>query len=227
MAFILLIRCGQRWERAKARFNRTYRVFTRSIEPKPSSAEPRVPIEDLLITNRGLCVCMLSGKECPVVDPTPILVAPDLDVSLAAGIVDEPGVSIQPELLSRRGTDNSSEPAVKQLLSEIQRAMVTSSQSPRRRPFDDKLEILDTEYFRKEIKKILPTEWLEAALASVSELTQTVVDTLGADCTVGQGARHGPSNIRTANRARFSRRHRGAADDSWHDNEVLRAQIIE
>ena len=129
---------------------------------------------------------MLSGKECPVVDPTPILVAPDLDVSLAAGIVDEPGVSIQPELLSRRGTDNSSEPAVKQLLSEIQRAMVTSSQSPRRRPFDDKLGILDTEYFRKEIKKILPTEWLEAALASVSELTQTVVDTLGADCTVGQ-----------------------------------------
>ena len=49
----------------KARFNRTYRVFTRSIEPKPNTGEPNAPLNKLLITSRGLSVCFRSGENCP------------------------------------------------------------------------------------------------------------------------------------------------------------------
>ena len=58
--------CGEAWQGDKARFNRTYRVFTRSAEPKPSSGGPSVTTP-FLITSRTLCVRVRSGDPCPTV----------------------------------------------------------------------------------------------------------------------------------------------------------------
>lgn len=176
--------CGQSAWRDKARFNRTYRVFTRSPQPKPNAGEPQVPLEKLLITSRGLCVCFRSGEICPAIDPRPIFQPPDLGIK--ESIVDERAITINPALLTRSVTRETRVPAIKELLTKIQNAMTTSGRLPRRRAFDEALGFLDSDYFLDRIKRVLPHDLLDRTLANVSDLPREVLDSLGETCTVAE-----------------------------------------
>jgi hypothetical protein len=179
--------CGQSLQRDKARFNRTYRVFTRSITPRPSSGEPKVPLDKLLITSRGLCVRFRSGEDCPEIEPfrriPPFLDPGDL---VAARIVDERDIRISPELLTRSGSAETRLPAMKELLSKIRNAMVTSARLPQRRPFDEAPGFLGSEYFKEQVRDILPRDTLSTPLSDVGGLPNEVLDTLGESTTVDE-----------------------------------------
>lgn len=176
---------GQSAWRDTARFDRTYRVFTRSVKPKPNTSEPNVPIEKLLITSRGLCVCFRSRERCPQIDPTPISILPGFDVAVAASIVDEPEIKINSDLLRRNVTRETRLPAMKELITKIHSAMATSGRIPQRRAFGE-VGFLDSDYFKDEIKKVLPRDQLDRTLANVSDLPREVLDSLGETCTVAE-----------------------------------------
>ena len=62
--------CGRRNPfAAAATFDRTYRVFTRSEQPKPGHQQPSADVERLLITARELCVGFRSKGNGPEVGP--------------------------------------------------------------------------------------------------------------------------------------------------------------
>lgn len=176
--------CGQSLQRDKARFNRTYRVFTRSEQPKPNTGEPTVPLEKLLITSRGLCVCFISGEKCPKIDPTPIF--PGLDGVVAASIVDEPEITISPALLTRSVTSETRVPAIKELLTKIENAMTKSGRLPQRRAFEEAPGFIDSDYFKDQIKRVFPRDQLDSTLANVSDLPGAVLESLGETCTVAE-----------------------------------------
>lgn len=175
--------CGESLQRDKARFNRTYRVFTRSIQPKPNTGEPTVPVDKLLITSRGLCVCFRSAENCPKIDPPrfpfPGEVRPDV-------IVDEKVIGISPALLTRGVTRETRVPAMKELLTKIQNAMTTSGRLLQRRAFEEAPGFLDSDYFKDQIKKVLPRDQLNLPLANVGDLPKGVLDALGERCTVAE-----------------------------------------
>lgn len=170
--------CGSRGQGAKARFNRTYRVFTRSEHPIRSYEQPQADIERLLITSRGLCVCFRSG-ECPEVLPPP---EPPI---IERSIVDEPIIKMNPALLTREVSSQTRLPAMKELLRKIQVAMTTSWRRPRRYPLGE-VGFLESEYFKGRINKVLPNEHLETRLTQVSGLPEAVVKSLGEACTVAE-----------------------------------------
>jgi hypothetical protein len=169
----------------KARFNRTYRVFTRSVEPKPNSGEPKVPLEKLLITSRGLCVCFRSGEDCPNIE---ISTSPVFDPGelIAARIVDEREITISPALLTRSVSRETRLPAMKELLTKIQNAMTTSGRLPQRRAFDEAPGFLGSDYFKDQVKKALPRDQLNRTLANLSDLPREVLDSFGKTCTVAE-----------------------------------------
>ncbi len=177
--------CGAGLGGPKAIFERTYRVFTRSRQPKPNSAEPNVPLEKLLITSRGLCVCFFSTENCPQLDPRPIFIPPG-DNEIAASIVNEREITLNPALLTRSAIKESRSPAIKELLAKIQNAMLTSGRLPQRRAFDKGVGFLDSDYFKDQIKKALPRDQLNNTLAKVSDLPKEVLDSLGETCTVAE-----------------------------------------
>lgn len=164
--------CGESLWRDEARFNRDYVVFTRSVNPKPNTGGAKVPMDKLLITSRGLCVCFKSGDPCPEVQQVGITGRP-------GDIVAEHPVAISPRLLTRSATSESRLPAMKELLFRIQKAMVTSWRLPRRHSFDEALGFLETEYFKDQIKKVLPRDRLEAEIGNIPDVPRAVVDSLG------------------------------------------------
>lgn len=172
--------------RGDAKFARAYRVFTKSVEPIPNTGEPAVPIEKLLITSRGLCVCFLSGEKCPWIDPRVIIAPPSPGSEIEEMIVDEPELGIDPALLTRSVTRETRLPAVKELLTKIQNAIITSGRLPQRRAFDEGIGFLDSDYFKDQIKRVLPHDQLNSTLADVSDLPREVVESLGETCTVGE-----------------------------------------
>jgi hypothetical protein len=174
--------CGQSLQRDKARFNRTYRVFTRSTEPKPNTGEPKVPLEKLLITSRGLCVCFLSGENCPAIEPGFRFPGKDN----VDPIVDEREITISPALLTRSVSRETRLPAMKELLTKIQNAMTTSGRLPQRRAFEEAPGFLGSDYFKDQIKRVLPRDHLNSTLANVSDLPREVLDSLGKTCTVAE-----------------------------------------
>ncbi len=177
--------CGQSLQRDKARFNRTYRVFTRSAQPKPNTGQSTVPVDKLLITSRGLCVCFRSGEVCPEIDLPRAFPLPDLDI-IAAPIVDEREIAISPALLTRSATREARAPAIKEVLIQIQNAMTTSGRLPQRRAFEEAPGFLESDYFKDRIKRVLSPEQLDRTLANVSDIPREVLDSLGETCTVAE-----------------------------------------
>ncbi len=92
----------------EALLNHTYRVLTRSQEPKRLHEQPHADVDYLLITNRSLCVCFKSG-DCPEVLPQPD--PPIIDNV----VVDEPVIRINPALLTRTTHLSRDNLAVKRL----------------------------------------------------------------------------------------------------------------
>jgi len=167
----------------KARFNRSYRVFTRSTQPKPNTGQPTVPVDKLLITSRGLCVCFRSGEVCPEIDPGFRFPGKD---NVADPIVDEREITISSALLTRSVSRETRLPAMKELLTKIQNAMTTSGRLPQRRAFEEAPGFLDSDYFKDRIKRILPRDQLDRTLTNVSDIPREVLDSLGETCTVAE-----------------------------------------
>lgn len=182
--------CGKGWRgpwlgSRTAKFQRDYTVLTRSSVPKPTSQEPRVPINNLLITSRNLCACLQSGKECVEVAPKPPSLSQDDGLVVAVSIVEETGISIDPGLLTPSMRAGSRIPAMNDFLRKLEIAMMTSGKSHRRRAFGE-VGYLDSDYFLNQIKKILPKDRLETILAEFGDIPTEVIESLGQECTVAE-----------------------------------------
>lgn len=166
--------CGSRNPFADdAHFDRTYRVFTRSEQPKPSHQQPSADVERLLITARELCVCFRSKDECPEVVPRPgHRMPPD------RSIVDEPVIKINPALLTREARTGSRGPVMKAFLRQIERSMANSWRLPRRYPLGE-VGFLDSDFFKDRIKGVLAPSILRRTLSSVSDVPPALVSALG------------------------------------------------
>lgn len=161
-----------------ARFDRTYRVFTRSIAPIGTTGSPHVPVDRLLITSRNLRVCFLSGAggKCPVVDP--VFIPPDENSPLIA----EVPISIPGRALPVGGA--SPMPAAKALLAQVGNAMSTSWRLPQRRPADEAPGFLESDYFKDQIRKYLPRDQLGRKAADAAGLGTSEASGLSESATV-------------------------------------------
>jgi hypothetical protein len=174
--------CGEAGQQDKARFKRTYRVFTRSMEPKPTTGGNNVPMDKLLITSRGLCVCFKSGENCPILDP-PIFIRPDQAVD---PIVDEKTIAISRMFLKPSVVKESRLSATKEFLAQIRTAMTTSGRLIQRRPFDKAPGFLGSDYFKDKIKTVLSRGKLDTSLANVGDLPRQVLDAFGGSAKVAE-----------------------------------------
>lgn len=162
-------------------FERKYRVFTRSEKPI-QRFQPRADIDRLLITSRGLCACFLSGEPCLEVVPPPeppIILSSSPELS----IVDEPMIKVNPTLLTPQLSSQTRLPAIKDLLRQVQVAMLTSWRQPKRY-LPSKIGFLESEYFKNRIRKVLPQAHLAKPLVQVSGLPEAVVKALGQQATI-------------------------------------------
>jgi hypothetical protein len=152
---------GESFWRDEASFNRSYVVFTRSPEPKSVTGGAVVPLENLLITSRRLCVCFRSTQGCPQVGWLPTdRIEVDRD-----DIVAEFPVAMAKRVLPR-GEDTRM-PAARYFLSQVRKAMTTSWRLPLRHAAGEGVGFLETDFFKDRIKKHLPREQLERRLAGV------------------------------------------------------------
>jgi hypothetical protein len=164
--------CGERWQGDKARFKRTYRVFTRSEKPRPGSSGPSADVSRLVITRRQLCVCIRSGErcveavECPGVRPVP-----------GDFVVAEPKIRVRKALLGRTATGESRFPAMKELMQQIQSFMINSWRMPDRLEFG-KVGFLESEYFKDRLLKIVPRKKLDETVSigqAIPDASQTKI----------------------------------------------------
>ena len=176
--------CGSRLQGDKARFKRNYRIHLRSIVPKNSQTQPQADIDKLLITSRGLQVCIKSTDDCPIVVDSGELPPID-DGVFELSVVDERLIRIPPSLITREAASKSRMPAMKRLLHEIQKTLSGGWRFQSRYPAGE-VGFLDTEYFKDQVKKVLPHERLETPLADVRELPEEVIKSLGERTTVSQ-----------------------------------------
>jgi hypothetical protein len=172
--------CGQSLQRDKARFNRTYRVFKRREQPRDTSSQP-VVTTPFLITSRGLLVCINSGDICPEVVAPPIIL--EDPVVQAESIVDERPLRLHPALLTSRAVANDRAPAIKEVLRQIQQAMLTSWRSLRRYPSGE-VSFLGSDYFKNRIIDATPSGPIEFSLKDVAGLPPEIVETLGGSMLV-------------------------------------------
>lgn len=168
-----------------ADFRRAYTVLTRSNLPKSASTESRVPIDNLLITSRGLCACLNSGEECVEVVPLPPIARDNGVIALGTSIVDETGIDLDSALLTPSMLAQTRMPAMREFLRKLEVAMITSGKNQRRRPFGE-VGFLDSDYFKNQVKKVLPKSRLETRLTEVSGLPEVIVESLGREYTVAQ-----------------------------------------
>ena len=173
--------CGQSLERDKARFDRTYKVFTRSVLPKPTSAEAKVPLDRLLITGRSLCVCYRSSESCPRVDPRTAFPA---DGEFTLKIIDEPKLQVSRRLLTNSLTGFDRTPAMKELLQQVSNAMTRSWRSPGRRPTDQAPTFLESDYFKDFVKRKLSSKYLAQPISRVKGVPEEMIKACGAETDV-------------------------------------------
>lgn len=181
---------------------RNFRVFTRSEQPKPSSAAGSVcSLDRLIITGRTLCGSFTSG-DCPEVIDTE-----HPPVSSQGFILNEQIVQIAPALLTREetaptrlttakfmqkdGTEQLVEvsptllttepsrltrlPAMKELLRKIQFAITRTGSSPSSVPIGA-VGFLESDYFKDQMKPVLLPVVLNLPVASVANLPTEVVN---------------------------------------------------
>lgn len=164
----VLVRDGDKVRHIALRF----KVFTRSQQPIPSTARPKVDTSRLVITGRRLCVSFQSG-DCPKVTEPVISESPE------QLIIDEQMLQLNPDLLTLTATTTSRQPAMKELQRAIQVAMTSSARLPSRRAFGDKVGFLESDFFTDSIKDKLPPEVTQLTLANVQDLRARVVEAFG------------------------------------------------
>lgn len=170
-----------------ADFDRTYRVFTRSIQPKPSSGEGKVPIDKLLITSRNLCTCFKSGQECPELINKPIFNPPVPPViKNIVPIVAEHQIFLSQNLLTPGATVDTRMPAVNELLTQIQKSMSTSWRMPQRRSIEEAYGFLESDYFVSKVKKYLPKEYLGTNIREAPGVDEDIIQSFSQPYTIGE-----------------------------------------
>ncbi|WP_440454051.1 hypothetical protein [Psychrobacter sp. ASPA161_9] len=176
-----------------------FRVFMRSELPKTSHAESHADIGSLFITSRKLCTCFKSGK-CIEIIPPPLTPPPEReeDPDIIEFIVDEPKIRINKALMTKSAIRQNRAPLAKEFLSKVQSALTRSHNSISRHSSDDKVGFLESDYFKNQIKDILPKEYLETPISKIKGLPERVIKTLGASLTVDQAL--------SIDLARFSRK---------------------
>jgi hypothetical protein len=158
--------CGRRSPfAAGASFDRTYRVFTRSEQPKAAHLQSEMEIGRLLISARELCVGFrFKGKYPEVaIGPARRIQKPD------RGIVDEPFIRMNKALW----TTSSGETAAKAFVRQVEQAMANSWRQPTRYPLGQ-VGLLDSEFFKDRIQPLVPQEVLQRTVASVPDLPKLV-----------------------------------------------------
>jgi hypothetical protein len=172
--------CGANWWGPGAIFERTYRVLTRSEQPKPPSTPPVVKTP-FLITSRGLCAAYRSDERCLVTlsVPTP------RGVVESAQIVDEQNIELDPAVIALAESNQTRTPVLKDLLRQIHFALASSAGRPTRRPFGES-SFLETDYFKDQIRRLLPAERLETPLSRVADLPRPLVRRLGGRRTLAE-----------------------------------------
>jgi hypothetical protein len=171
-----------------------FRVFTRREQPMKHRQEATADTGRLLITNRSLCACFKSGKCLEIVPPPVPPVEPPPYVE---HIVDEPVLKINKALLTREASSQTRMPAMKEFLQKMQTALTTSFRSPKRYAFGE-VGFLESDYFRDQIKQLLPEQYLKIPISRVKGLPREVVKALGDDNTIEQAL--------SIDLARFARR---------------------
>lgn len=215
--------CGAGWGGPGAIFDRTYRAFRRSVNPKPG--DDPVVTSPFFITTRSLLGAFVSGEDCPVPMPpiqTTATLAPAGEpteestvestvVGQPPSVVDERRLELDPVVLARPDEDTIM-PAVKELLRNLQFRLATSWRAVDRRP-PGTTGFLETDYVVERISSMLPEEVLARP---VQELAG-VAEGLGA-MTVGEAAR--------LPLAEFARRTGlGLAEAARARTDLLRAEV--
>jgi len=173
--------CGTRIPgRDDASFDRTYRVFTRSDQPKPTHQQPSADVGRLLITARELCVCFRSKDACPEV-----IARPERPIRPDKVIVDEPLISMHAALLTKEARAKSRAPTVMTFLRNIERALSNSWRMPRRYPLGE-VGYLESDFFKERMKAVLPPDILRRPLSSVPDVTSALADALGPDTPIAE-----------------------------------------
>ena len=96
------------------------------------------------------------------------------------------GRSLLSALLTRSVSKETRLPATKELLSKIQNAMATSGRLLQRRAFEEAPGFLGSDYFKDQIKNILPCDRLDRTLDKVRGIPKEVIESLGETCTVAE-----------------------------------------
>jgi hypothetical protein len=173
--------CGSRFPFGDdAKFDRTYRVFTRSEQPKPSHAEPSADVGQLVITWRELCVCFRSKNACPEVMPQP----GRHDVSDGRSIVAEPVIRINRTLLDSRTRGGARGPAMKAFLRQVEHLMANSWRLPDRYP-PGTVGFLDTDFFKDQVAKVTPPDVLRTPLNRAPDVPARLQQAFGGRGTIG------------------------------------------
>jgi len=220
-----------RIERKTQHFIRNFRVYTRSEQPKPSSASASVcSLACFFMTCRTLCVSFKS-RDCPEV-----IASPPPPASPGSCIVDERKIEISPALLTREETAHTrltgiklvqkdgaeqvievsptlltSEPsrrtrlpAQKELLRKIQSALTSTGSSLSSVPIGS-VGFLESGYFKDQIKPYLPRTVLEMELASVPNLPIELVHVFPRSTVIG-GPKTTIGDVLELDLATFARR---------------------
>jgi hypothetical protein len=134
-----------------------------------------------LITSRGLCAAYRSDERCLV----PLSVPTPRGVVESAQIVDEQNIELDPAVIALAESNQIRTPVLKDLLRQIHFALASSAGRPTRRPFGES-SFLETDYFKDQIRRLLPAERLETPLSRVADLPRPLVRRLGGRRTLAE-----------------------------------------
>jgi hypothetical protein len=144
--------CGDEWSNNtsedKAEFNRTYRVFMRSEQPKPQQSQGTVTV-DFLVTHRDLCARYEMQNGCPYA-----LLSPGIRWPYPVVVVHEDLFTLQAPVVSAFGVRAPVLPALKEMLRRVQFTMMTTAHSRYRRAVGG-VGYLDTDYVARRLSKTI------------------------------------------------------------------------
>ncbi|MGH2397197.1 MAG: hypothetical protein ACRDFZ_06140, partial [Candidatus Limnocylindria bacterium] len=156
-------------------FHRQFRVHLR--RQTGLSGGPAADISTLLIASRGLNVCLISAEDGVRGDPDAVPPSGPFD-----WIVDEIQVNLRKSRRLRR-TGSPEPPSSRNMLQAIQRAMLASAVRSARSPFGEGRRLIDTDYFARKIRRVMPKRRLETPIGSIDSLPQSARERAGAVTT--------------------------------------------
>jgi hypothetical protein len=173
--------CGDTWSNNtsedKAQFNRTYRVFLRSEQPKPQQSQGTVTV-DFLVTHRDLCAQYEMQNGCPSSQSVPGVRWPYPVV-----VIHEDVLTLRAPVASAFGVRGPVLPALKEVLRRIQFAMMTTAHARYRRAVGG-VGYLDTDYVTRRLRGTIPITRTEQRAAEVDGI-EAMPDRPAASATVG------------------------------------------